>query len=359
MEGASGYVMVMQKNLFGMALTSYMQQKAYEAGTPISATFELTPRCGFNCRMCYVHLTEKRIKEVGNGRELTGDEWLEIGRQACEMGVLSVCITGGDPVCHPEFQKIWVGLSKMGFRLTLQTNGAMLTEEILQMLEEYPPELVKITLYGSNDKVYEEVCRVSEGFTRADRGIKELQDRGFSIQLVTTFIQQNRDDAEEIFRYAKENHLPWYYSASCYPSLRGAESEAQTCAIPIWDEKNSEQTSELWNKMKPVEDKIPAEHCSSYRTGFNISWDGEMRFCLLLNEPHIKVVGKDLTECWKELLDFWEDLRWPKECYRCEYKVQCKRCLAHLACFSGGLNKLDREYCKKIQKMIDLKMEKK
>lgn len=348
----------MQRNLYGMLKMAEIHKKAYDEGTPIQATFELTPRCGFNCRMCYVHLLPGQIPHVGDGRELTGDEWLELGRQAAEMGVLSLCITGGDPVCHPEFEKIWVGLSQMGFQMTLQTNASQLTEEILDMLDEYPPETVKITLYGSNDEIYKEVCRIEQGFSKTDAGIQALKERGHKIQLVTTFIRQNRDDAQCIAEYAKENQLPWYYSASCYPSLRGAESEADSCAIEMWDEQGAEETSELWNKkLPPMKDDIPAKMCSSYRTAFSICWDGNMRFCLFLNEPNIQTVGRNLEDCWKELLDYWESLRWPDECYVCEYKKQCKRCLAHLACFSGGLNKLDKNYCEKIKKMIDRKKE--
>lgn len=350
---------MMQRNLYGMLKMAEMQKHAYETATPIQATFELTPRCNFNCRMCYVHLKPERIPEVGGGRELTADEWLEIGRQAAEMGVLSLCITGGDPLCYREFRKVWTGLSQMGFQITLQTNASMINEEVLQLLDEYPPETVKITLYGSNDEVYKEVCKVEKGFTRTDRGIRALKEHGHNIQLVTTFIQQNRRDADQIAAYAKENNLPWYYSASCYPSLRGADSEAVECAIPIWDEEGAEKTSELWNKMKPMPDDIPAKMCSGYRTAFNISWDGYMRFCLFLNEPDISVVGQSLETCWKELLEYWEGLRWPEECYVCEYKEQCKRCLAHLACFSDGMEQLDIDYCEKISKSINKKIRRK
>ena len=34
---------------------------AKEHAVPISGTFELTPRCNFNCNMCYVHIAENRI----------------------------------------------------------------------------------------------------------------------------------------------------------------------------------------------------------------------------------------------------------------------------------------------------------
>ena len=48
-------------------------EKAYEDAIPISGTFELTPRCNFNCRMCYVHLPESEIHK--HGRELSAGEW--------------------------------------------------------------------------------------------------------------------------------------------------------------------------------------------------------------------------------------------------------------------------------------------
>ena len=121
------------------------------------------------------------------------------------------------------------------------------------------------------------------------------------------------------------------------------------CAIPIWDKEGAKKTSELWNKMKPMTDDIPAKLCSGYRTAFNISWDGYMRFCLLVNEPDIPVVGQKLEICWKKLLEYWESIRWPEECYVCEYKEKCKRCLAHLACFAGGVARLDKTYCQRIK----------
>ena len=348
---------MIRRNLHGMIKMAEIYKDAYEKGIPIEATFELTPRCGFNCRMCYVHLSPEEISRVGEGRELTGDEWLKIGRQAAEMGVFSICITGGDPICHPDFKNIWIGLSRLGFKITLQTNASQLTNDILDILDEYPPELVKITLYGSNDEMYKAVCQIEKGFAKTDAGIQALKDRGHRIQLVTTFIRQNRDDADNIRQYAIDNNLPWYYSASCYPSLRGADSDANGCAIEIWDEKNAQETSKLWNKMKPMKDDIPGKLCSGYRKSFDICWDGNMRFCLFLNEPNIQVKNKELFACWKELLDYWENIRWPEECYICKYKAKCKRCLAHLACLSGGLNKLDQGYCEKVKKMIDLQKE--
>ena len=47
-------------------LSSYLHSKAAAGGFPVAGNFELTPRCNFNCRMCYVHLSreeQQRLKE--------------------------------------------------------------------------------------------------------------------------------------------------------------------------------------------------------------------------------------------------------------------------------------------------------
>lgn len=348
--------MVMQRNANGMLSMALIRKKAYENKMPIHATFELTPRCGFNCRMCYVHLSGENISKIG--RELTADEWLDLGRQAVDMGVLSLCITGGDPVCHPEFKKIWTGLSKMGFRIILQTNASQLTDDILELLEEYPPDTVKITLYGSNDDIYKDVCCVENGFTRTVRGIKALQERNFPIQLVTTFVKQNKDDANNIAKFAQENNLAWIYSLCCYPSLRGAKSDALECALSVWDIGCEQEAADEYDHYLMKDDRKPIEYCKGYRTEFNISWDGMIRFCLFLNEPNISVLTQSLQESWDQLIDYCDGLQWPAECTICKNRHACKRCLAKLACHSGGLGKINKNYCKEVEKIVALKQNK-
>ena len=68
-------------------------EKAFAEAIPISGTFELTPRCNFNCRMCYVHLKPEQIPKYG--KELTAKEWINIARVAKEAGTTWLCVTGG------------------------------------------------------------------------------------------------------------------------------------------------------------------------------------------------------------------------------------------------------------------------
>ena len=51
-------------------LTEYLYRRATAAGLPLSGTFELTPLCNLDCRMCYVHLNKDQLKDKKLGDTL-------------------------------------------------------------------------------------------------------------------------------------------------------------------------------------------------------------------------------------------------------------------------------------------------
>lgn len=324
-------------------------KKAFEDGIPISGTFELTPRCNFDCKMCYVHLKDNQISK--HGKELTADEWLRIAEEAKKAGTTWLCITGGEPLVHPEFPKIWKSLSQMGFFLTLQTNGSLISGDIEKLLEAYPPRLVKITLYGTNDDVYEAVCGIKNGFSRVNDGIHTLMSLGIPVTLVSTVIKQNEENTKEMAYYAYRHQLPWSITSSVRPSLRGAKTDLTKIRLEekIENQKKSEIDKIIQKKNYIDPQRKPCTYCKDYRIGYWILWDGNMSFCSFLNKPDISLHQLSFQEAWSKLLDYEEQLDWPKECKTCSVNKICLKCAASLATESGSIDQIDKKKCQLIK----------
>ena len=60
------------------------------------------------------------------GRLRTADEWLEIGRQMKDAGVLFLLLTGGEPFLYPDFRRLYLELRKMWMIITINTNGTLI-----------------------------------------------------------------------------------------------------------------------------------------------------------------------------------------------------------------------------------------
>lgn len=324
-------------------------EKAFAEGIPISGTFELTPRCNFSCKMCYVHLQPEEIPQ--NGVELTAKEWLRIAKEAKAAGTTWVCVTGGEPLLHPEFPLIWERLTEMGFFLTLQTNASLIRGKMLDLLDRCPPRQVKVTLYGSDDDVYRAVCGVEQGFTQVNEGIHNLMSVGIPVTLVSTVIRQNQDDVERMAFYAYRHGLKWLPTASVKPSLRGAGTDALSVAVTEKLEAQRRHAMEARLREGRFLDpnRKPATYCRDYRLGYWVVWNGMMRFCSFMDEPNIPVREVGFPAAWQRLLQYEEELEWPEECKTCQAAKVCQRCAASVAAERGQGSPSPR--CKQIQQL--------
>lgn len=324
---------------------------ARKRAVPLFASFELTPRCNLNCRMCYVHIGEKEIDRLGG--ELNAEQWISFGREAMQAGTLFLCITGGEPTRHPEFCRIYSELSRMGFIITLQSNLYRFSEECFELIRLSPPQSVKFTIYGASDETYRKICGVSDGLTRVVENIKKFKSLGIPLEAVTTVTRDNINDLAEIGELMHELEIPWRPSAEIRKSVRGASAKIEEIRLPDSAYTHlCEDAQSIIERKQNANITKPCEKCKEYRTGFWIKWDGKMSFCSFLDEPDISAVSLGLSEAWKRLVDYEESLQWPLECQSCKWSKFCPRCAATLATESGTVNKVNPDFCRSIDRIF-------
>ena len=334
-------------DLDGVSYFKELKRKAVEKGIPLRGVFELTPRCNFNCKMCYVHLNEKQIQM--QGRELSNEEWLTIAKQAKRMGLLSVVLTGGEVFVRPHFRELYEALSEMGFLIHIMTNASLINEQVIEWLNERPPYTVRITLYGSNDEIYEKVCGIKKGFTKVNKAIDLMHKHNILVNARSTVIRENYDDLKNMYQYAYEKGLPFKHTFGVVKPVRGATGDIST-RVNMKDapfELLREQVikNDQIGKVRYIHHDRYIEDCGSYRTAFSVTWDGKMNFCPFMQEPSINVIEKGFEQGWKELLEYEESIRKPKECKNCKYEGYCLRCPGILSAESGHPDSISREYC--------------
>lgn len=130
-----------------VAFETLIREKARKLRIPTAANFELTPYCTLDCRMCYAKMTPEQVKKTGK-RIIGKNEWKRITKEAAELGVYSVSITGGEPLLHPEFKDIYTDIYKNGMQTILMTNCTLIDNEMLDFLSDMPPMYISTTLYG-------------------------------------------------------------------------------------------------------------------------------------------------------------------------------------------------------------------
>ena len=322
-------------------LTLKLSETAYIKKIPIKLTMELTPECNLECKMCYVRLNKSEMKNIG--RLLTADEWITIAKDAAEEGTLYINLTGGEPLLHPEFEKIYVELSKLGCCVTLLTNAVNITEKTLELLKKYPPVSIAVTLYGASEETYQKVCNNGKAFNSVVNNINRIKKAlpNTPMNLSTTFIKDNINDLDGVIAIAKKMDLILNIDLNIIKAVRGAvRPEISECRLSRDQVKNIlyeyiykdflSSPNEIGNLRK---DRSFA--CTAGIGACVVTWDGKMIPCLMFSTPYTDPVKNGFAQAWKELKELRDKITAPERCINCKKSDFCGKCPAFIQAESG------------------------
>ena len=353
----------MNKHVIDMSsIEKALLERAKASKTPVNGSLELLPICNMNCDMCYVRLSREEVQAHGGLH--TTDEWIEIGKQMKDAGVLFLLLTGGEPLLFPDFKRLYTELQKMGFIITINTNGTLIDDEWVLFFKKNRPRRINITLYGSDETEYAKLCHYPEGFNKTIRAIRLLKNADIDVKISCSITKTNQSSLEKVFHIGDELGVLIHVSSYMKPVVREREKPfaEQVRTIPEEAAKVSIEAMKLQfsksifkqyvsQSIERVEDPDFLRgdghlSCMAGSCSFTINWQGFMRPCVVLPEPSVPVFEKGFAEAWKEVSTGAGKLMISKECTTCKYKPICKVCAAASVSETGRYEGIPEYLCR-------------
>ena len=119
-------------------------------------TVNITNRCNYLCTHCSFDSGIKKIEECST------QEWIDFLKEAREGENQGLDISGGEPTLRKDLQKIVKSGVSLGYKVKLLTNGAYLTDNLLQELKISGLESIAISLDGSNSSTHNAIRKKGE-----------------------------------------------------------------------------------------------------------------------------------------------------------------------------------------------------
>ena len=348
----------------------YIHAKAAARGIPLSGNFELTPRCNFNCRMCYVHRNARAEDEW------TAQEWLELGRKACDAGMVFLLLTGGEPLIRKDFREIYSGLKGLGLLISINTNASLIDRDWVEFFKKDPPLRMNISLYGASNETYRELCGQGSFDTVAEN-IRMLREAGIQVRLNASVTPVNGRDVPGIYRFAQENGLAVKGTAYMFPPSRinnGGYGEAphrftpeEAAAYTLLCREQT-MTPEQIRDMVPAETDDPAEDCTdgqgermgcrAGKTNFWVTWDGRMLPCGMFPTQGYDLRRMDFSEAWEATRRDTAAILLPSACRECALRAQCPLCAAACLAETGRTDIRPEYVCRMTHELAEAIREK-
>jgi radical SAM protein with 4Fe4S-binding SPASM domain len=241
---------------------------------PIRAQLELTERCNFKCLHCY-QLDRRHAFE--NDSILDFSHWEKLLYCLRKKQVLFVRFTGGEPTLHPQFCNIYKVATQIGLKIDVQTNGSILTNQMIDVFTRYLPRLVRISLYGFNKEAYNNFCQNRDAFSNVLKNIDKLREIGVPIHIVVIVTNNNIEDINIIIKYCKSYNIQVSLHFSICARLDGSIPKLST--FNLFDTKN---ITERWPFIAEEIKRQTQEHNKHqiWENDVKTCWAGLLSFCV-------------------------------------------------------------------------------
>ncbi|WP_424976463.1 pyrroloquinoline quinone biosynthesis protein PqqE [Dinoroseobacter sp. S124A] len=301
---------------------------------PIAMLAELTYRCPLSCPYC-----SNPIEMARKESELDTDTWARVFREAAELGVLQLHLSGGEPVSRRDIVELVRAARDAGLYTNLITSGIGLTERRLAELDAAGLDHVQLSLQGTNPEMADEIGGYKGGFARKMQVAEWIGAIGFPLTLNAVLHRRNLHQLPRALEMAQEMGARRIEVATV--QFHGWALKNRDALMPTREQAREATAivAEARARLKGtlVIDYVPADYHEDYpkrcmggwgTSGLNVTPDGTVLPCHAAQSiPHLSfdtVLDRGLSEIWYEGAAFnaYRGTEWMSEpCSSCERKT--------------------------------------
>jgi radical SAM protein with 4Fe4S-binding SPASM domain len=151
--------------------------------TPVAVGWEITMACNMRCAHCGSSCA------TALPGELTTAEALGLCDQLADLAVQRVTLSGGEPLLRPDWPLLAERLTKRGVRVTMISNGWLITRVAIEDARRAGVNLIAISLDGL--EATHDSIRKPGAFRRVLDALSLMRSMDFPAGVITTILKRN------------------------------------------------------------------------------------------------------------------------------------------------------------------------
>jgi len=189
--------------------------------------WEVTKGCNLRCIHCRASATE-----LSSPTDLSTTTALGIIDQIAAFASPILVLSGGEPLYRSDIFQLARYGNDHGLRVALATNGTLVTKEVARMIVDSGVRRVSISLDGADALTHDSFRGIPGAFEAAVHGLRNLRERGMSVQINMTIARHNARKLPEVLELARALGADALHTFLLVPVGCGVDIAAEQMVAP-------------------------------------------------------------------------------------------------------------------------------
>lgn len=186
---------------YGQARTAAHERPASARERKPIVVWTISRRCNLHCVHCYADSEDHAYPG-----ELTLDEARRMIEDLAQFRIPALLLSGGEPLYHPQLFELAEHAASLGLRLTLSTNGTLISPAVAARIKQTGFTYVGVSFDGLGR--INDIFRGKVGaFDAALAGVRHLKAVGQRVGLRFTLTRRNVNALPQIFKLVEEEGI--------------------------------------------------------------------------------------------------------------------------------------------------------
>lgn len=313
-----------------LPINGYLK-KAWDACVPVFATLELTLKCNLRCVHCYNFDRAIPYAKAKRENELTLPEIKDLIDELAEAGTISLGLSGGEPLIHPDIFEIISYAREKRLSVRLKTNAIFLTEEKAKKLADLHLSGIDVSVYGACAETHDAFTKQKGSFEKTWSGIRMAKKYKLVPSISYVLHRGCVDEFAEMVAKAQNEDVHFNPSLELTARYDGSESslDHRLTREDLLKLYTGEKTKDQFEGIYHPNATDANVQCPCARTVCGIASNGDVYPCIgaPVFAGNLRMQG--FGEIWKNSEEFKKirGLTLPdfKDCVKCGDKPYCGR----------------------------------